>query len=72
MNYLVSQLFPVVVESDINNNEMWNGSLPYFIFIFFIMVIIGFTFRFIPETKGKSLEDLEKNWSKQNINEKTN
>lgn len=72
MNYLVSQLFPVVVESDINNNEMWNGSLPYFIFIFFILVIIGFTFRFIPETKGKSLEDLEKNWSKQNINEKTN
>ena len=61
-NYVVSQLFPVVTGSDLNNNEFWNGSLPYFIFIIFILFIIIFTYRFIPETKGKSLEELEEIW----------
>lgn len=62
MNYVVSQSFPIVVESEMNNNAFWNGSLPYFIFIFFIAIIIVFTMKYIPETKGKSLEDLEKTW----------
>lgn len=61
-NYIVSQSFPMVTESELNNNEFWNGSLPYFIFIGFILFIVLFTYRFIPETKGKSLEDLEKMW----------
>ena len=62
MNYVVSQSFPIVVESEMNNNAFWNGALPYFIFIFFILIIIGFTMKYIPETKGRSLEDLEKIW----------
>ncbi|MCO4815206.1 MAG: sugar porter family MFS transporter [Flavobacteriales bacterium] len=63
-NYIVSQSFPMVTESELNRNEFWNGSLPYFIFIGFIMLILLFTYRFIPETKGKSLEDLEEMWKK--------
>ncbi|MDE0471887.1 MAG: sugar porter family MFS transporter [Ekhidna sp.] len=62
MNFLVSQSFPVLVESEANNSSTWNGSLPYFIFIFFIAVIIFTTYRFVPETKGKSLEELEEIW----------
>ena len=62
MNYLVSLSFPIVVESEMNNREVWNGSLPYFIFISFILIIIFITYRFVPETKGKSLEELEKIW----------
>ena len=61
-NYIVSQSFPVVTESTMNQNEFWNGSLPYFIFIGFIMIIALFTYKFIPETKGKSLEEMEKLW----------
>ncbi|WGH76935.1 sugar porter family MFS transporter [Tenacibaculum tangerinum] len=61
-NYIVSQSFPIVVGSDVNNNSFWNGSLPYFIFIFFIFVIIVFTYKLIPETKGKTLEELEDIW----------
>jgi len=61
-NYFVSQSFPMVVESKVNNNEFWNGSLPYFLFIAFIIVIIWFTKRYIPETKGRSLEKIEKIW----------
>ncbi len=61
-NYFVTQMFPVVVESDVNNNTTWNGSLVYFIFIGFIVFIIFFTYKYIPETKGKSLEELENIW----------
>jgi SP family xylose:H+ symportor-like MFS transporter len=61
-NYVVSQSFPIVTVSEVNNNSFWNGSLPYFIFSFFIIVIIWFTYKFIPETKGKSLEEIESIW----------
>ena len=61
-NYLVSQTFPMVMESEANNSAPWNGSMPYFIFIAFIIVIIFLTYKFIPETKGKSLEEIEAFW----------
>ncbi len=61
-NYIVSQSFPVVVESPVNTEGIWNGSLPYFLFIGFIIIIILFTIRYIPETKGRSLEQIEKIW----------
>jgi SP family xylose:H+ symportor-like MFS transporter len=61
-NYFVSQTFPIVVESKVNSGEFWNGSFPYFLFIGFIILIIWFTQRYIPETKGRSLEKIEKIW----------
>ena len=66
-NYVVSQYFPVVMESKVNNSEYWNGSLPYFIFIAFILVILFITFKFIPETKGKTLEKLEQDWKQKGL-----
>jgi SP family xylose:H+ symportor-like MFS transporter len=61
-NYVVSQSFPMVMGSDANNAQPWNGSLPYFIFIVFILIIVYVTYKFIPETKGKSLEEIEEFW----------
>jgi len=62
-NYLVSQSFPMVVESNVNqlkiNGGMWNNALPYFIFAIFITSTIVFVWKFIPETKGKTLEEME-------------
>ena len=62
-NYFVSQTFPMIVESDANKLEMdggvWNNSLPYFLFSGFIVFIIFFVWKFIPETKGKTLEEME-------------
>jgi SP family xylose:H+ symportor-like MFS transporter len=61
-NYVVSQTFPIVMGSETNISQPWNGSLPYFIFIGFIVVIMYLTYKFIPETKGKSLEEIEEFW----------
>lgn len=61
-NYIVSQSFPIVMGSEMNNSEPWNGSLPYYIFIVFILIIVFVTYKFIPETKGKSLEEIEGFW----------
>jgi SP family xylose:H+ symportor-like MFS transporter len=64
-NYVVSQSFPMIVESDANarGTGFWNGSLPYVIFIAFIIFLIFFTKKYIIETKGKSLEQLEGIWA---------
>ena len=62
-NYFVSQTFPIVVESDANrlvaDGGTWNNSLPYFLFSAFIVFIIFFSWKWIPETKGKTLEEME-------------
>lgn len=58
-NFAVSQAFPVIAESPSNQMSPWNGALPYWLFMGFIGFLIYFTWRYIPETKGKSLEELE-------------
>ncbi len=67
-NYFVSQTFPIVVDSDVNKLQIdggiWNNALPYFLFSGFIVIIILFVWKFIPETKGKTLEDMEKIFEK--------
>jgi len=63
-NYVVSQSFPMIVDSEANQLKMdggiWNNSLPYFLFSIFIALTILFVYKYIPETKGKSLEEMEK------------
>lgn len=62
-NYIVSQMFPIVAESDANINGVWNKSLPYVIFSVFMIGLFFFAKKYLIETKGKSLEELEGLWA---------
>ena len=55
--FLVSQLFPILLEKI--------GS-PFTFWIFMLMAVCSYFFvlKVIPETKGKSLEEIERSWSK--------
>ena len=60
-NYVVSQTFPMMDESE------WliarfNHAFPFWVYGALCVVSIMFVAWFVPETKGKSLEQIEKGW----------
>ncbi|MFT5137302.1 MAG: SP family xylose:H+ symportor-like MFS transporter [Arenicella sp.] len=60
-NGIVATSFPLVNRSELNDAE-FNGALPYFIFASFCVLAFIFVWKYLPETKGKSLEEIEKIW----------
>lgn len=53
--FLVSQTFPILVEQVGSAATFWTyGAL--------CVVAIAFVWRFVPETKGRSLEEIERSW----------
>ncbi|UII31676.1 sugar porter family MFS transporter [Fulvivirga ulvae] len=63
-NAIVANTFPVINGSGVNK-EVFNGALPYFIFAALCVVTILFTWKMIPETKGKTLEEMDGLWLKE-------
>jgi len=61
-NGIVASSFPVVNRSDLNQAE-FNGALPYYIFAAFCVIAFVFVWKLVPETKGKSLEEIEAIWT---------
>ncbi|MFT5184800.1 MAG: SP family xylose:H+ symportor-like MFS transporter, partial [Flavobacteriales bacterium] len=62
-NAFVANSFPIINRSELNQDS-FNGSLPYFIFAAMTLLAIIFVVKMIPETKNKSLEEIEKHWKK--------
>ena len=58
-NYLVAQTFPILSENPALKDAT-NGAFPFWIYGFMCIVTIIFIIKLIPETKGKSLEEMEK------------
>ena len=54
---LITQLTPILLESV-------GGAFTFWIFMFNAIVLIIFTYTMIPETKGKTLEEIAKMWKK--------
>ena len=54
--YFVSQFFPILIEKI-------GSAFTFWIFMTNAIVLLFFTVRIIPETKGKTLEEIEKSWS---------
>lgn len=61
-NAIVANSYPIINRSNFNE-ENFNGALPYFIFAFMCVATLVFAWKFVPETKGKSLEQIEKFWN---------
>ena len=60
-NAIVANSYPIINRSDFNA-ENFNGALPYFIFALMCVATLIFAWKFVPETKGKSLEQIETYW----------
>lgn len=55
--YFVSQFFPVLLESI-------GSAFTFWIFMLTSVIAFLFVWKMVPETKGKSLEEIEKSWHK--------
>ncbi|MBN2138336.1 MAG: sugar porter family MFS transporter [Sedimentisphaerales bacterium] len=60
-NYIISQTFPMMDESRWLVAKFHHG-FPFWLYGGFCAVLLVFVMRFVPETKGKSLEEIEKFW----------
>jgi sugar porter (SP) family MFS transporter len=62
-NYVISQTFPII------NEDPWlvatfHHAFPFWLYAAFCVIMVLFVRRVVPETKGKSLEEIERFWSK--------
>lgn len=62
-NYLVSWTFPMMDKSSFLI-EKFNHGFAYWIYGLMAVIAAVFVWRFVPETKGKTLEDMEALWKK--------
>ena len=61
--WAVSQTFPMLDKNEALI-EKFNHGFPFFVYGFFCIVTVIFVWKWVPETKGKSLEEIEKWWLK--------
>lgn len=55
--YLISQFFPVLLKN-------FGGAFTFWLFMVNAIILFIFTLKMIPETKGKTLEEIELSWKK--------
>ena len=64
-NYIVTQTFTMMDENSWLIEKFHRG-FPFWIYGVFCICLLVFVWRFVPETKGKTLEEIEKYWYKEN------
>ena len=62
-NFIVSQTFPMMDENRWLVDRFHHG-FPFFVYAGFCVVLVWVVVRFVPETKGRSLEQIERSWLK--------
>ncbi len=60
-NYLISQTFPMMDENPWLV-EKFNHGFPFLLYAFFCVILLLFVIFRVPETKGKTLEQIENSW----------
>jgi MFS family permease len=60
-NYIISQTFPMMDEHEWLLAK-FHHAFPFWVYGAFCVVLLVFVWLFLPETKGKTLEEIEKHW----------
>ncbi len=60
-NFVVSQTFPMMDKNE-TLVAKFNHGFPFWIYAGFCVVLFIVVWRWVPETKGHSLEEIEKQW----------
>ena len=64
-DYAVTQTFPLMDAKGSWFVTHFNHAFPFYIYAVFCIVLIVVMWRFVPETKGRSLEEIEKSWHRE-------
>jgi MFS family permease len=62
-NFVVSQTFPMMNESEWLIDQ-FHRAFPFWVYAVFCVVLVLVVWRFVPETKGKSLDEIERSWAR--------
>jgi SP family xylose:H+ symportor-like MFS transporter len=60
-NFVVSQTFPMLTENTYLK-QTFNGAFPFWLFAFFCISAFLFVWKLVPETKSKTLEEMDALW----------
>ncbi|WP_342607470.1 sugar porter family MFS transporter [Vibrio tritonius] len=63
-NFVVSQTFPMMNDHESTIYQAFNGGFPFWLYGIMGLFTVYFIYRWVPETKGLSLEQLESLWHK--------
>ncbi len=61
-DYLVTQTFPIMDAKDSWFVKQFNHAFPFYIYAAFCVVLVLLVVKWVPETKGRSLEEIEASW----------
>jgi sugar porter (SP) family MFS transporter len=66
-DYAVTQTFPMMDAQDSWFVQRFNHAFPFYIYAVFCLALILVLWSLVPETKGRSLEEIERSWTKKEI-----
>ncbi len=64
-DYAVTQTFPMMNAKGSWLVEHFHHAFPFYVYAAFCVVLVLVVWRLVPETKGRSLEEIERSWSRQ-------
>ena len=63
-DYIVTQTFPIMDAKDSWFVKQFNHAFPFYIYAVFCLILILLVWKAVPETKGRSLEEIDRSWKR--------